>query len=277
MSSRLVSVACSVLSLVAIAIDRYLAVARPLERRTTSDKTKYIIIAIWILSVSMCIPPMKSYKLIILESGASFCIVGRGSASLSKLYILVGFVVTFIVPFLIMSTLYGIIGRKLRMRRLPGNPLEVSQAHALKTSRHVTKMMVTVVITFAICMLPIQIYLLVRFFHPDSLTAENRFWGMSLTVLINNANCFTNPCIYAIFNQKFRLGFKKVLLCCCLSQDTEQSHTSLDSKTVLAAQGSSEHQANNQAVKGKDKESNWFRKHLREPVTLLSMNQIQKT
>jgi hypothetical protein len=181
---------------------------------------------------------MKSYKLITLDNGQSFCIVVWVSKSLSKLYIVVGFVLTFVIPFLVMSILYSIIGRSLHMRTLPGNPLEASQAHALKTSRHVTKMMVTVVISFALCMLPIQIYLLVRFFHPDGLSLDEEFWGMSVAALINNANCFINPCLYAIFNEKFRRGFEKALLCCCPTRETEHPHTSYDSRAVLPAKAS---------------------------------------
>ena len=235
MSSRIVSVACSTVSLVAIAIDRYYAIAHPLRRRVrhTSNRKNWVVVVIWLLSLLICIPPMSSYKLITMANGDAYCTAVWMSNSLGKTYILVGFVLTFVLPLLVMTVLYVIVGLKLRTRNLPGYTNQAFQERALQTSRHVIKMVLSIVISFAVCMLPIQLYLLVRFLKIDVMSSSGLFWGLTVTVLISNFNAFINPCLYAIFNEKFRRGFKKVL---CCDQDAVLYSTSAESKAMAILQ-----------------------------------------
>lgn len=230
MSSRLVSVACSTLSLVAIAIDRYKAVARPFHQRAchNSYHTKVVVCVIWLLSLLICIPPMSSYKLVTIDNDA-YCTAPWLSGSKGKIYILGGFLVIFISPLVIITVLYFIIANKLQLRNLTIPANEIFQKRAIATSRHVNKMMVTVVISFALCMLPIQVYLLVRVF--DAMTTSGLFWGLNATVFISNFNTFINPCVYANFNEQFKRGFKKLL--CCHKENSRLSSIFFDSKVVF--------------------------------------------
>jgi len=63
---QVISVNVSVFTLTGIALDRYRAVIHPLHARTTKLKTKFIIITIWVFSVSVSIPTLIAFNVELL-------------------------------------------------------------------------------------------------------------------------------------------------------------------------------------------------------------------
>lgn len=57
----------SVLTLCAISCDRFMAVFRPLEVRTTEKRTGVILTVIWIISMAVALPLLIVKKHIVIE------------------------------------------------------------------------------------------------------------------------------------------------------------------------------------------------------------------
>ena len=112
-----------------------------------------------------------------------------------------------------MSVLYTFVIHKLWVRKLPGNQTAQNQLHADKSKKKVLKMLLAVVILFALCWLPVYVTQFISFFDrknfPCGPSATLSFMGYFL----GHANSAINPAIYVIFNSNFRKGFRDVLLC----------------------------------------------------------------
>ena len=56
-----VSIACPVLSLMSIAIDRFVAIVFPFKRITLLQRTRYVILSLWLVSFFVCSPLLLFY------------------------------------------------------------------------------------------------------------------------------------------------------------------------------------------------------------------------
>ena len=104
--------------------------------------------------------------------------------------------------------LYTVVCLRLWSREVPGegNNQNEEQAAALKMARKVTRMMITVVALYVICLLPLYISVLLRFVGRVQVT-DNLFLFTNFLML-----CYSgvNPYVYLTFSQNFRKGFKKL-------------------------------------------------------------------
>lgn len=79
-------------------------------------------------------------------------------------------------------------------------------------SLQVVKMLVIVVLTFALCWLPLHAFFLVTDFNPDLLKFETAEQERFLTSLyycahwLAMSNCLANPIIYGFMNESFRVS-----------------------------------------------------------------------
>uniref|UniRef100_A0A0L8IEA2 G-protein coupled receptors family 1 profile domain-containing protein n=2 Tax=Octopus bimaculoides TaxID=37653 RepID=A0A0L8IEA2_OCTBM len=93
----------------------------------------------------------------------------------------------------------------------------------LQTRRKAAKMLITVVIVFGICNLPVHILNIVRYAN-----ISNNLKAISIFSLISRLLCYVNsainPIIYNFMSAKFRKEFKSVCLCCVSPLEQEQ-HT----------------------------------------------------
>ena len=211
------SVASSVLSLTAIAIERFLAIMYPLRRYITF-RISYVMIAIvWIVGIGVNSPILYTMKIIFYEvDQRRYCVevwTPTFTEEAPKDFTIVIFVIFYVVPLLTMSVLYTFVIHKLWVRKVPGNQTAENQLHADKSKKKVLKMLLAVVILFALCWLPVYITQFIAFFDhknfPCGPPATLSFMGYFL----GHANSAINPAIYVIFNSNFRKGFRDVLLC----------------------------------------------------------------
>lgn len=209
-----VSITVSVFTLCAIAFDRFFAIFRPLKRVITFRVAKGIIGASWMSSIVVAGPQL--YVLTTAaEKGRGQCVEHWGApfdeATAGRDYTIALFVLLYALPLAVIAFLYTVIMLKLWRRRAPGQELTLNQENKDRTNRKVLKMLVTVVIVFALSWLPLYVRMFVMFAESDRYVCGLPYEMDFLTLYLGHANSAINPYIYVIFNENYRRGFKSVL------------------------------------------------------------------
>ena len=148
-STAIISTSMSLGSLVAIALDRFLAVYFPTRRPLSTRRPFVTLNIIWLLSIALAFPQFLVTR--VLEIGDRvYCLLDEVTDFdfwlLSTLH--VG------LPVIVMLVLYPAILMKLWKRKLPGNPLTANQEIRDRTNRKVTYMAVTIMVAFVVSWLP---------------------------------------------------------------------------------------------------------------------------
>lgn len=208
------SMACSVLTLIAIAVNRFFAVFYPLRMGFTKSLSTFTIGFIWLVSVATASPMLYAMKVIETEDGNLQCIEQWSPAfdgeSSHKNYTLFLLTLLYALPLAAISVLYTAVVRKVWKRQVPGNLTAPNQLVELVTKKRVLRMLITVVIVFGLCWLPYYTYLFMYFIVNGCPPASVMFLGLFL----GHANSAINPCVYAIFNKECRGSLRSVNRTC---------------------------------------------------------------
>ena len=209
-----VSIAVSVFTLCAIAFDRFFAIFRPLKRVITFRVAKFIIGASWVSAIIVSGPALYTLKTT-GERGFAHCNEKWeppfNEANASRDYTIALFCLLYAFPLTVIASLYTVIMLKLWRRKAPGQELTSNQQNKEKTNRKVLKMLVTVVIVFALSWLSLYVRMFVMFAESDRYTCGLPYDMDFLTIFLGHANSAVNPYIYVIFNENYRRGFRTVL------------------------------------------------------------------
>lgn len=212
--SQSLSISVSVFTLCAIAFDRFFAIFRPLKRVITFRVAKCIIAGTWLASIVVSGPQL--YVLTTAgEKGVAQCVENWvppfDAATAPRDYTIALFFLLYALPLTVIASLYTVIMLKLWRRRAPGQELTSNQEHKEKTNRKVLKMLVTVVIVFALSWLPLYVRMFVMFAESDRYICGLPYDMDFLTLYLGHANSAVNPYIYVIFNENYRRGFRTAL------------------------------------------------------------------
>ena len=118
--------------------------------------------------------------------------------------------VFYLFPLLTMSILYSCVIYKLWVRKVPGNQTSENQQRSNKSRKKVLKMLLAVVILFAVCWFPVYITQFIRFFGEEDFPCGAPKTLAFMGYFLGHANSVIDPVIYAIFNSDFRKGFRNV-------------------------------------------------------------------
>ena len=143
----------SIYSLVVMAFDHYFAVIHPLRRITWFRKAKIIIPVIWVASLTLMAVTLVVYQ---LKSGKCYYIEENMPSLPFWTYILL---INYILPLAIISALYITVARKLWFHEIPGqDETALSQPGEQIPKKRVVRMLIIVVVVFAVCWLPLQVF-----------------------------------------------------------------------------------------------------------------------
>lgn len=210
-----VSTAVSILSLVAIAVDRFYGVVFPMKAGLTNGgRLRRVVLAVtWLLGALLYLPYFYAYKL----SEDSFCIYNwdpvLDHGKVKSVYFVILSITFFFFPVAILTIVYSIIIITLKRQKFPGNQSLKDKKRVAKRNRSVLRMVVAVVVVFVCCWLPLNVSIYVLLFqwgpmHIPCYATSLFFW----VIFIAFSNGSISPFLYFIFNENFRQGFRKVFL-----------------------------------------------------------------
>ena len=199
--------------LVVIAVERYLAVVRPLSGRPrlTTRRLIAVVTAGWIFALLYNLPLffVVRHKGGVNES----CVEHWPNTSLAKAFTVACFCVYGAIPISTMVCLYSRVLYKLWKGGIRATQL--SEQARIRARLKVTKMVLVVSIMYAVCWLPNLVIYMLSQFKPDSLGHGSYFYVdyFVVSVVLVGLNSAINPFIYTLHSSNFRQHIKGALCC----------------------------------------------------------------
>lgn len=233
-----VALLATTLNLAVLSIERYNALVKPMmiSRRLTIENVIYVIIGIWLVSMTMNLPviiymdydpaiqicsPGKHFRVIIVSNGAVVFAM-------------------MIIPFIIIAISYSQIISGLYFRNTIFNCNEAANPglnrEDLMAKRKLVKLLVTITIVFFIAFVPygvLQISIL-------GLTGSQRNHNIqnlaNILVYLIPVHSSINPFLYALQSNNYRQGFKVLAkkMMCVRNQDWSMHGTGSVNRTPPA-------------------------------------------
>lgn len=225
-----VSVSASVNTLMAISIERCVAISFPISGTITTRQYRVIVTVIWMIALGINLPWLFVFTLKpigIPGSLAQICTeLWPSPASESWYFLFANLFLCYLGPLIVISICYVIIWKNVAYRKLPRDLIISRKNEVYNRSKvKVIKMVFVVIITFAISWLPLYtIFCFVKFagdlIYDESVQAII-FGILPVAQWLGAANSCINPILYAFMNRKFRAGFRHLFRSCCNNEDDD--------------------------------------------------------
>ncbi|XP_022175112.1 RYamide receptor-like [Myzus persicae] len=207
---KIVAVLVSAYTLVAISVNRYIAIMWPLKQRTRKHQAKYIIALVWIMSVITSFPFLLATSLD-QRYDIYFCSDKWPSEYFRRLFNAALFILQCCIPFAVLLFTNVHIGIVVWGKIPPGEAQNSRDIKMAKSIRKMIKMMSTVVIAFIVCWLPYDILLVLRAYGMSLRAWSNQpYVWFAFHWLAISHTCY-NPLIYFCMNTRYRAGFVSAL------------------------------------------------------------------
>ena len=199
--------------LVVIAVERYLAVVRPLSGRPrlTTRRLIAVVTAGWMFALLYNFPLffVVRHK----DEGNQSCLEQWPNKTLAKSFTVACFFVYGVVPIGTMACLYSRVIYKLWKGGIRATQL--SEQARIRARLKVTKMVVVVSIMYTVCWLPNLVIYMLSQFKPELLGHDSYFYVdyFVVSVVLVGLNSAINPFIYTLHSSKFRHHIRGALCC----------------------------------------------------------------
>ncbi|XP_060042736.1 prokineticin receptor 2 isoform X2 [Erinaceus europaeus] len=235
---RTVSLYVSTNALLAIAIDRYLAIVHPLKPRMNYHTASIIIALVWIMSILIAIPSAyftrETVLLIAKSQEKIFCgqVWSVDQHLYYKSYFLFIFGVEFVCPVVTMAVCYARISKELWFKEVPGFQTEQIRKR-LRCRRKTVVVLVCILTAYVLCWAPFYSFTIIRDFFPMVFVKEKHYLTAFYVVeCIAMSNSIINTvCFVTVKNNTMKYFKKMMLLHWRPSHHRAKSSTELDLKT----------------------------------------------
>ncbi|GFR92005.1 orexin receptor type 2 [Elysia marginata] len=230
------SVAVSVLTLSAIAVERWWAICYPLRFKSTLPRARKIIILIWVVALLCALPeaittstvetafPANYTSPYLIQCKPLWDPLNQG------IYQIVQSFVFYVLPMGLMALTYTHIASVLWKHEIPGVVVSSknygqsrkymldsnrnSQDDQIISRRKAARMLIAIVIMFGICYLPVHLMNVLRYFGIQPIKHDNLIIQNLISHWLPYFNSAINPIIYNFMSAKFRKEFKVSCYCC---------------------------------------------------------------
>ncbi|KAH9420516.1 hypothetical protein DERP_000942, partial [Dermatophagoides pteronyssinus] len=200
------TIAISVFTIMFTSKERYNAIVHPLEKRMTQHRALVHILIIWIASAIFAIPALIfSRTLRDTSIQRTVCLIVwpdgyPGKSRLDFFYNLLFLVLTYLLPLMTMAIAYTLMARVLWGSKQIGETTQ-AQASLVRSKQKVVRMLICVVIVFAVCWLPYHVYFLTTYQWPELTTwpgIQHIFLAIYWLAMFNSV---LNPIILLLMNK----------------------------------------------------------------------------
>ncbi|XP_004419216.1 PREDICTED: neuropeptide FF receptor 2 [Ceratotherium simum simum] len=285
-----VSVATSVFTLVAIAVDRFRCVVYPFKPKLTIKTAFVIIVIIWVLAIAIMSPSAitlhiqeDKYFRVRLDyqnktSPVYWCREDWPKQEMRKIYTTVLFANIYLAPLSLIVIMYGRIGISLFKVSVPHTGKENQEQWHLvsKKKQKVIKMLLIVALLFILSWLPLWTLMMLSDYadlSPNELQVIHGY-VYPFAHWLAFCNSSINPIVYGFFNENFRRGFQDAFhLQLCQKRATPKEAYALRAKNNVVINTSC--QLAQEPTIQNPHEKNWLcRKSAEKPKQELMMEEL---
>lgn len=230
---------------------RYNAIVNPLKARVahTFKRTLIVIVVIWVLAAAVAIPFIV-VQYVFRGGDIIYCLDNwtrlSNNVHSKTIYVVITFIINFVIPISIIAGAYSTIIKRLTTTdsilsetiqlnqersssvgcKSPADEKLVEKSKSIsRNTRKTTFMMLTVIVAFLVCMLPLNVFNLVYLFLVPGSYDETALSNVhSALVILSVCASACNPIIYNFFSVKFRKAFVDVFRCRCTTQGQDEGN-----------------------------------------------------
>ena len=210
-----VSVYVSTLTSTAIAIDRYFVIVHPFKPRMKVYVCLLLILAIWIISVSISLP-LAIYQQVVWNEKDQAYICGElwPQPASRQFFTVTSLMLQYIVPCSMISFCYTKVSLVLRQRskmKIGSGRARENDQLEIKRKRRTNKMLIAMVSIFVCCWLPLNIVHIIAEYDPAFMRHTYYVVIFFWSHVIAMSSTIYNPFLYAWMNENFKKEFKTVI------------------------------------------------------------------
>ena len=218
------SLTSSMFTMTFMAIERFTSIVYPFRPRLTKRTVSLVVSILWVAAISLHMPLFLTRDIYVTQSGDTACKhMWPPHSALRKSYFLVSFMVTYPIPLLIIiisfvNILYTVLSRTSKRTILRINVPRGSRARHVNQLARYKKLFITfacILLAFIVTTTPNQALILWINFAPKQHLSfkEVRFTFFMLYTFapLVHIHSITNPLIYSISDEKFRLEVRQML------------------------------------------------------------------
>lgn len=194
---------CSILQLVVISVDRIMLVKRPVwcQNNRRPRQAAWVCVAVWGLALFGSIPQFIYALQIELGEHKRECVLAYRKESVWPVAIF-RFVMGFMLPFFVIIICHLLLYRTTQKGMSRGRT----------KSKRTLRIIVSVVLSFFLCWLPLHIVDFIELATPRSSSHSPRIYlAQALTVCLAYFNSCLNPLIYVCIGQRFKDSMNRSL------------------------------------------------------------------
>ena len=205
----LVSYSVSILSLVLITVDRFIATVFPMKLIMITGRIRAAFMSFtWIVPIVIAVPFAYFSRVADESEGPFLCVVDISRVAITT-YNAVGFVLLYFVPIIVITILSVRIMKSLGRLNpvIQGN--DQNNSRRLKHSKRITKLLISINVFFLICWTAHSICIILIKFFPTALKRDEKdMLFLLLYYFLPLASTAFNPVILFTFSTNYRQALR---------------------------------------------------------------------